>query len=91
MDSLTCFTPTQLKSIVRDIEKGENCFEILNLKEDMIVNLEAQILLRDSVIAFERDVKSLTQDAHQTQLRKRTLGSLASGFGSGILTLLLLL
>jgi len=91
MDSLTCFTPTQLKSIVQDIERGEHCYERLSLKEDLIVNLEAQILVRDSVITYERDIKSLTQSAHRKQLKKRTLGSLLSGFGSGVLTLLLLL
>ena len=57
----------------------------------MIVNLEAQINMRDSIISYERGVKSLTRDAHQEQMKKRTLVSLLSGLGSGILSVLLLL
>lgn len=90
-DSLTCFTPTQLRLIAQDIERGKQCQEIVNLKEDMIVNLEVQINVRDSIISYERGIKSLTQDVHQEQMKKRTLVSLLSGLGSGIVSVLLLL
>lgn len=91
MDSLTCFTPTQLRLIAQDIERGNQSKEILRLKDKQIANLETQIVMRDSVIVSEREIKSRTHKAHQSQLRKRTLQSLLGGWVTGALTLLLVL
>lgn len=90
MDSLTCFTPTQLKLIVQDIEKGEHCLEKISLKDEKILNLEAQISARDNIIEEEKKIKSLTESAHRAQLNRRTLSSLLLGSGSGGLLVLLL-
>lgn len=90
MDSLTCFTPTQLKLIVQDIEKGEHCLEKISLKDEQILNLEAQISARDNIIEEEQRIKSLTESAHRAQLSRRTLSSFLLGSGSGALLVLLL-
>lgn len=90
-DSLTCFTPTQLRLIAQDIERGEQVKQILRLKDKQLVNLETQILMRDSVIISERDIKSLTELAHRDQLKKRTLQSLLVGWSTGAVAILLVL
>ena len=88
-DSLTCFTPTQLKSIVRDIEKGELYKKQMRLKEEQISNLQAQM------IAIE---KKYTDEAQVTRLKTRRKNrrhrwNLVVSFcgGVGLTTILVLL
>ena len=54
MDSLTCFTPTQLRMIAKDIEKGDYLEQKIGLKDEQILNLQAQVSVRDSVILAEQ-------------------------------------
>ncbi len=76
--------------IAKDIEKGDYLEQKIGLKDEQILNLQAQVSVRDSVISAEQQIRQSEHLAHRKVLRARSLQSFAVGGTSSAVLLLLL-
>ena len=76
--------------IAKDIEKGDYLEQKIGLKDEQILNLQAQVSVRDSVILAEQEIRQNEHLVHRKALRSRTLQSFVVGGTSSAVLLLLL-